>query len=233
MARMTLNYYRIVNDPNYDFWKDLTPDRFLNGDKALLEEFKLMFDETYYRYEIGYETVQAFKHEVYAHIRKRNPYWTKLYETELRSEDIDFMLNKDYTETFVKDTENQSLLDAITKAINESSGSDSMSSTSNSKGSDINDGVSSPSLSQDFLTSVNQDTSTSNGSTHNKGSNESNSKTTGNEIGKESYTLIGKGNIGITSSAELLEKWRSVLISILEIIVDELRIHFSYYYGGI
>ena len=51
-------------------------------------------------------------------------------------------------------------------------------------------------------------------------SSESNSQNT--TKGKEKTTLLSQGNIGITSSAELLEKWRSVLINIDSMILDEL-----------
>ena len=37
----------------------------------------------------------------------------------------------------------------------------------------------------------------------------------------EKTILISKGNIGVTSSAELLEKWRKVIINIDELIINE------------
>ena len=40
---------------------------------------------------------------------------------------------------------------------------------------------------------------------------------------RESHTIIGKGNIGTTSSAELLSKWREVLINIDRLIIDECK----------
>ena len=36
-------------------------------------------------------------------------------------------------------------------------------------------------------------------------------------------TYLSQGNIGITSSAELLQKWRDVLINIDEMIIEECR----------
>ena len=39
----------------------------------------------------------------------------------------------------------------------------------------------------------------------------------------EKTDLQSQGNIGITSSAELLQKWREVLINIDEIIIEECR----------
>ena len=51
----------------------------------------------------------------------------------------------------------------------------------------------------------------------------SNSTATGESTGnsKEEYTLTSQGNIGITSSAELLDKWRQVLINIDLMIFEE------------
>ena len=37
----------------------------------------------------------------------------------------------------------------------------------------------------------------------------------------ETYSLVSQGNIGVTSSAELLEKWRNVLINIDQMIFEE------------
>ena len=53
--------------------------------------------------------------------------------------------------------------------------------------------------------------------------NTSNSTATGESTGnsKEEYTLTSQGNIGITSSAELLDKWRQVLLNIDLMIFEE------------
>ena len=44
-------------------------------------------------------------------------------------------------------------------------------------------------------------------------------ESTGNS--KEEYSLTSQGNIGITSSAELLDKWRQVLINFDLMIFEE------------
>ena len=41
--------------------------------------------------------------------------------------------------------------------------------------------------------------------------------------GREETTLVSKGNIGVTSSAELLQKWREVLINIDELIFEDMQ----------
>ena len=56
-----------------------------------------------------------------------------------------------------------------------------------------------------------------------KDSGTSNSTSTGESNGnsREEYTLTSQGNIGITSSAELLAKWRDVIINIDLMIFEE------------
>ena len=50
----------------------------------------------------------------------------------------------------------------------------------------------------------------------------SNSNSQNTTKGKEKTSFLSQGNIGITSSAELLQKWRDVLINIDSMILDEL-----------
>ena len=52
--------------------------------------------------EIGFETVERFKRSLLGKLNKIMPYYTQLYQTELRSKDIDFMLNKDLEEVYQK-----------------------------------------------------------------------------------------------------------------------------------
>ena len=59
----------------------------------------------YYFHEIGFETITRFKHSLKAHLNKKMPYYTQLYKSELASEKIDFLLNKDLKETFIREIE--------------------------------------------------------------------------------------------------------------------------------
>ena len=56
-----------------------------------------------------------------------------------------------------------------------------------------------------------------------KDNTSSNSTSTGESNGnsREEYTLTSQGNIGITSSAELLTKWRETLLNIDLMIFEE------------
>ena len=68
-----------------------------------------------------------------------------------------------------------------------------------------------------YASSANKDTNSTNYNDN------SNSNSNQNSQGNEKTELISQGNIGTTSSAELLEKWRNVLINIDEMIINDLQ----------
>lgn len=200
MARYTIELNTLLRDTNfilfnfdYDFYTD---------NIEIKKKFEQKFVDRYRFNEIGFETVARFKHYLKTSLNEIAPYYKQLYESELRCNDIDFMLNKDYTETFIKN------IDSLSKSTEtQNSNYNDLTNESN-----INDGVSDVELTKGNLTSVtgNENTSTSNGT----GTSENKQS--------ESYTLTGQGNIGITSSAELLSKWREVMINIDQLMLDDL-----------
>lgn len=200
MAKYTIELDSMVRDKNfnlfsfeYDFYTD---------DINIRKKFEQKFIDRYRFHEIGFETVARFKHYLKTSLNEIAPYYKQLYESELRCNDIDFMLNKDYTETFIKN------IDSLSKST------ESQNSIYNdlTNESNINDGVSDVSLEKGNLTSV----------TGNENTSKSNGIGTSENKQNESYTLTGQGNIGITSSAELLSKWRDVMINIDQLILDDL-----------
>ena len=68
-----------------------------------------------------------------------------------------------------------------------------------------------------YISSASKDKNTSNTSSTDNGSSISQNSNTA----KEETTLISKGNIGTTSSAQLLRDWRDVLINIDMMILEE------------
>ena len=125
------------------------------------------------------------------------PYYKQLYETELRCKEIDFMLNKDLTETFVREIENNS------------NGNTSINSTGSNNNTNLSLHSDTPQSKlaleiEKYMSSGDKDTSNS---TYND-SNTSTNNIINNGI--EKTELTSKGNIGVTSSAELLQKWRNV-----------------------
>lgn len=217
MANYTLELRQITESKNmclFDFDYD-----FYEPDLKTLFENK--FTDYYFFNEIGFETVQMFKHALRTKLNTIMPYYSQLYQTELRSKDIDFMLNKDYVETITRE------LSSLGKNQNGSSSNASTQNTatgnegSTFKESSLNNG--NASLSLDDLTTINN--SDNNFSNTNKGTSTTTSNTTGINEGSETETITnkGQGNIGITSSAELLEKWRKVLINIDMMIIEDCR----------
>ena len=200
MGKYTIELDTLLRDTNfilfnfdYDFYTD---------NIEIKKKFEQKFIDRYRFNEIGFETVARFKHYLKTSLNEIAPYYKQLYESELRCNDIDFMLNKDYTETFIKN------IDSLSKsAETQNSNYNDLTNESN-----ISDGVSDVELTKGNLTSVtsNENTSTSNGTG------------TSENTQNENYTLKGQGNIGITSSAELLQKWREVMINIDQMILNDL-----------
>lgn len=186
--------YKVFNF-DYDFYTD---------SDIIKSKFEEKFIDEYFFHEIGQETVARFQHRLRTRLNKIMPYYKQLYETELAAKDINFLLNKDLTETFERVVTGES------SSINDLTVSDQ--GETNNKESNIENGNASLELENGSLTNVSK-TSLSNNTNSN---NTSRDNTNQNEI----TTLKSQGNIGITSSAELLEKWRSVIINIDQMIID-------------
>lgn len=244
MAKYTLELDDLLRDElfelfdfNYDFYTD---------EPEIKRAFEQKFIDHYLFSEIGYETVYRFKHALRAHLNKNMPYWTKLYATELEAMNFDFLNNKDYTETITRELERKGFetvgtdaqSDTINKVEGSMNGSASSSSNTDTKVSNINDGVASASLSNGYLTAVSGEDSTANSSNNSTNKTDGTSKSTSssdvekNTDGTETETITnrGIGNIGITSTAELLEKWRAVLIDLDDIIIESCHVHFMKIY---
>lgn len=186
--------YKVFNF-DYDFYTD---------SDIIKSKFEQKFIDEYYFHEIGQETVARFQHRLRTRLNKIMPYYKQLYDTEIAAKDINFLLNKDLTETFERVVTGES------SSINDLTVSDQ--GETNNKESNIENGNASLELENGSLTNVSK-TSLSNNTNSN---NTSRDNTNQNEI----TTLKSQGNIGITSSAELLDKWRSVIINIDQMIID-------------
>lgn len=180
---------------DYDFYTD---------SDIIKSKFEQKFIDEYYFHEIGQETVARFQHRLRTRLNKIMPYYKQLYDTEIAAKDINFLLNKDLTETFERVVTGES------SSINDLTVSDQ--GETNNKESNIENGNASLELENGSLTNVSK-TSLNNNTNSN---NTSRDNTNQNEI----TTLKSQGNIGITSSAELLDKWRSVIINIDQMIID-------------
>ena len=201
MSKYTLELRRIqqthkIFDFDYDFY---------TNDETIKYNFEDKFINEYYFNEIGFETVGRFKQRLRTKLNKIMPYYSQLYQTELRSKDIDFMLNKDLEEVYER------VLEGSNTSMNDVTVDNN--STSNVLESNIDNGNASLELEKGSLTNVGKSTINDN----TKSSNSVNDTTNQTERTK----LSSKGNIGVTSSAELLEKWRKVIINIDDLIINE------------
>lgn len=199
MSKYTLELNQIVNDLDFNLF-DFDYNLY---DNELKEVFQKKFIDHFYFYEIGLTPIARFKKALQIKLNDIFPYYAQLYQTELRSADIDFMLNKDLKEEYTRQLTGNS-------SVNQSS-----TSTSNDTSLNINNDTPQNKIDDldEFMTSAskNTDNSTMNSSGTNNAENNS----------TETYSLVSQGNIGVTSSAELLEKWRSVLINIDQMIFEE------------
>lgn len=270
MASQTMTIEEMMNHPltskifpeHYSFYVD---------DEKAKKEFEEKFIGYFYYREIGFETPFMFKQRLQTLLMMRMPYWKQLYETELEAKNINFLLNKDLRETFIREIESENEINGAnasslssqasnTATSNQSSttttsgtqtatteNTTSGTTTNTHKESSLNDGVAQVSLGEGYLTGTSQDngtnsqtsngnqsttlsdetqsTNTINGNSNSLESSKSSGTSKQEEVGKtvEKTELISQGNIGITSSAQLLKEWREVLINMDEIIINECK----------
>ncbi len=219
MAKYTLELRRIHESPNtqvfgfnYDFYTE---------DLEIKKKFEQKFIDHYYFDEISFETVAKFKHRLRMTLNEIMPYYSQIYKTELASKDINFLLNKDLTETTTRDLTSQDSRLNKSASTNNSSATTTANEDSTFKESSLNNG--NATLNNQDLTTINNTNSKgdTNTTSNDIGATTTNGESSGKE--QETITLKSQGNIGITSSAELLEKWRQVIINIDQQIINECK----------
>ena len=204
----TLKMMDIVRS-NYDLF-DFSYNLY---DNSLKQHFEEKFKQHFFLYEIGFETVGLFKQQLQMTLNEIYPYYKQLYETEIRCKNIDFMLNKDLKETFIRESVGEG-----TNVTNSS-----QTSTSNSSSNDLITSHDTPQNRVDDLDKFMSSAQKSNSSNENSNSGNANTTSTGNSKSTDKTELLSQGNIGITSSADLLSKLREVLINIDQLMFNDLK----------
>lgn len=248
MAKYTIDLYSLLKDNNFKLF-NFDYD-FYTSDPVIKQSFESKFMDRYLFHEIGFETVARFKHYLKQRLNNIAPYYKQLYETEVRSKELDFMLNKDLTETFERliEGENNSSQVATGKTISSNSSNIDSNNTLNSNTNtntntnssnkesyleqglanvDISDSLTGVTANNESLTNtdntnaegITKTTTNDNSNIDNNSSTSTSNKTSNKEVTK----LVSQGNIGVTSSAELLEKWRRVLINIDNLIIEDCK----------
>ena len=198
MSKYTLELRYMYEDENFNLFD--FPYNLYNND------LKPWFEEKFYQhfmfYEIGFDTIGMFKQRLMSKLNDIFPYYKQLYETEIRTKGIDFMLNKDLKESYVRE---------LTSNSNSNQESNVTSNSLSTAGQLTPSLIANSQKIDKFMDTAQKDNSSS--------SSTSSGESNGNS--KEQYTLTSQGNIGITSSAELLTKWRETLLNIDLMIFEE------------
>ena len=210
MSNYTIELRQIENCICYLFPKGFP---FYTDSEEMRKNFIQKFYDEYMFREIGFETVERFKRSLLGKLNKIMPYYTQLYHTELESKNINFLLNKDLIETFEREVSGSSEVNSNSttnaNGTTTANSNDIMYDTPNSRIDDITKYPTQGSQGENNATSTSNATSTNN--------------QTGENTQTEKTSLISKGNIGITSSAQLLKEWREVIINIDELILNDLE----------
>ena len=198
MSKYTLQLRYIYEDENYNLF-DFPYNLYDNDLKPWFQE---KFFQHFMFYEIGFDTIGMFKQRLMSKLNDIFPYYKQLYETEIRSKGIDFMLNKDLKESYVRE---------LTSNSNSNQESNVTSNSLSTAGQLTPSLIANSQKIDKFMDSAQKDNSSSNST--------STGESNGNS--REEYTLTSQGNIGITSSAELLTKWRETLLNIDLMVFEE------------
>ena len=210
---------RFLNNPPMSKLFDFQYDYYMKGlvseevYQQKKKEFENKFLEFYYFDEIGYKTPDRFKQRLKNYLDMGFKKWNERYKTELEVEkqNINFLLNKDLVE------------ERITSGNASGSATTSSSSTSNSNNTANNKNIVNDTpdtrfaTTENFATSITTDQTTS----HSTNTDTGETTSTSNQNNNVTDKFTSKGNIGITSSAELLEKWRDIIIDVDNEIIED------------
>ena len=215
---------RFLNNPpmtslfdfQYEYYmKGLVSDEVYNQKK---KEFENKFLEFYYFDEIGYKAPDRFKQRLKNYLDMGFKVWNERYKTELEVEKqkINFLLNKDLIEERITEG----------NATGNSSTTSSSTSNNNSSANNKNTVNDTPDTrftsTENFATSITTDENISQSANNVTGE----TTNTSNQNSNVNERFTSKGNIGVTSSAELLEKWREVIIDIDNEIIENADMFF-------
>ena len=217
MSKFTIELRFLENPPmtklfdfDYNYYmKDLVSDEVYNQKK---KEFEIKFLEFYYFDEIGYKTPDRFKQRLKNYLDMGFKVWQERYKTELevQKQNINFLLNKDLVEERI--TSGNATGTSTTNSTNTSNNTNN----ANNKNT-VNDTPDTRfTTTENFATSITTDETTSHSTNNNIGE----TTNTSNQNSSLNERFTSKGNIGVTSSAELLEKWREVIIDIDNEIIE-------------
>lgn len=219
MAKYTMELRDIVESQNvnlFDFDYEYYADNY-----ALQKRFENMFVQHYYFHEIGFETVERFKWNLKAKLNLNAPLYRQYWDSYLKSKNIDFTVNKEYLETVTREltTENESSSNSLNSTISRNEGENSYNGTT--KTSSLADGVSKARIDDDYVTGITHDANKTKTEDVHHAEESGDSNTRGSGKQSETLTTSAKGNIGTTSSAQLIKEWRDIMLNLDRQLIEE------------
>lgn len=180
------------------------------------KEFEKKFLLHFRYHEIGCESIERFKYMLQDLLVTEYPRYKHYYDTWLIAKDLQWQYNKDYTE------ENKRVLDSTDNSNSNNTNISDNSTSTWSQTDDITDTTSKFSdTPQGEVTNIDtyitnatvdrtEDVTTSNidGSDHSEGTTNTNSQRIGHDV--ETNTSKQYGNIGVTTSADLVTSWNKM-----------------------
>lgn len=189
MSKYTIEL-RLLLDSNvnlFDFDYNFVDDEH----KQKLEE---MFINHFYFYEIGQETVARFKHYLKVTFLEKLQYYEMLVKAS--QVDYDLVNNYDMTENLTRSTVGNSTNEGTNKVIsNENYTNSNLEKYSDTPNGSIN-------LDDNYYTNITDN----NGTSTNEVISDNTTKNINDSSSNENYTLTRKGNIGVTTVPDMLQK---------------------------
>ena len=189
----------------------------------------------YYKYrEIGFETVGRFLDELEISLNEIMPYYNQLFFSA--DQDYNIIYNVDYKRTIDRNLQGDTTSTSTGETTSNSSDSTSTSTTTNLYNKNVESdtpqsqlGITNKQIdSVDYANKVtwNKDTTEQSGSSTGTATTtaDSTASGTGSNTESESTLETTKGNFGVVSAQDLIEKYRKLIINIEQMIINDPRI---------
>lgn len=189
----------------------------------------------YYKYrEIGFETVGRFLDELEISLNEIMPYYNQLFFSA--DQDYNIIYNVDYKRTIDRDLSGNTTSTSTGETTSNSNDSNTTSTTTNLYNKNVESdtpqsqlGITNKQIdSVDYANKVswNKDTTEQSGTSTGTATTTADSTASGTGTNKEIESTLEttKGNFGVVSAQDLIEKYRKLIINIEQMIINDPRI---------
>lgn len=189
----------------------------------------------YYKYqEIGFETVGRFLDELEISLNEIMPYYNQLFFSA--DQDYNIIYNVDYKRTIDRDLSGNTTSSSTGETTSNSNDSNTTSTTTNLYNKNVESdtpqsqlGITNKQIDNvDYANKVtwNKDTTEQSGTSTGSATTTADSTASGSGTNKEIESTLEttKGNFGVVSAQDLIEKYRKLIINIEQMIINDPRI---------